>query len=69
MRFAFVVLLSLGSACRNTDVCPPAQLSNINARYVAAAALACHNTPPSQCAALPALKAARLSEEKDAGCL
>lgn len=69
MRCSLVLLLCLAASSCKSEVCPPAQLSTINARYVAAAAAACANTPPSKCGALPALKAARIAEEEDAGCL
>jgi hypothetical protein len=57
------------SACGTQQVCPPAQLATINARYIEAAAQVCAGTPPSECPELPTLKAKRLAEEKDAGCL
>jgi hypothetical protein len=59
----------MAGACTAQAVCPPSQLAAINARYIEAASLVCAGTPPSECPELPTLKAKRLADEKDAGCL
>jgi len=68
--FALGLLLGLlVSACSFSPSCPPAELARINARYVARGRELCRGTPPSQCAALPGLRAERVAEARDAGCL
>jgi hypothetical protein len=68
MLLAFVVGCLLELSCTMPDRCPPAELSAINARYLARAALACKGQTRATCDAYPQINAARLAEEKDAGC-
>lgn len=69
LLLALFICGELQVSCSASPACPPADLSAINARYIARGAAACKGVPLSECTAIEPVKAQRLTEEKAAGCL
>lgn len=69
LLLALFICGELQVSCASSAACPPAVLSAINANYIARGAAACKGVPLAECTAIEPVKAQRLAEEKDAGCL